>query len=67
MMLSHPFESVEDLLEVDAFQPETFQEAYKLCCDNYIHGDDLYDDLLDVDDNAAASDADEEFEDVNPS
>jgi ATP-dependent DNA helicase PIF1 len=66
MMLSHPFESVEDLLEVDGVQAETFQEAYELCCDNHTHGDDLYDEL-DVDDDEAEPDADDEFEDVNPS
>ncbi|KFG81443.1 ATP-dependent DNA helicase PIF1 [Metarhizium anisopliae] len=43
MVLSHPFEKVEDLLEVDGFQAETFQEAYELCCDNHKHGDELYD------------------------
>ncbi|KAK8912380.1 ATP-dependent DNA helicase pfh1 [Metarhizium anisopliae] len=66
MMLSHPFEKVEDLLEVDGFQAETFQEAYELCCDNHNHGDDLYDEL-DVDDDDTEFEADEEFEDVNPS
>ncbi|KAF5128325.1 hypothetical protein E5D57_009261 [Metarhizium anisopliae] len=66
MMLSHPFEKVEDLLEVDGFQAETFQEAYELCCDSHNHADDLYDEL-DVDDDDTESDADEEFEDVNPS
>ena len=66
MMLSHPFENVEDLLEVDGLQAETFQEAYELCCDNHTHGDDLYDEL-DVDDDEPELDADEEFEDVNPS
>ena len=49
MILSHPFENVEDLLEVDGLQAETFQEAYELCCDNHTHRDDLYDEL-DVDD-----------------
>jgi hypothetical protein len=66
MMLSHPFENVEDLLEVDGVQAETFQEAYELCCDNHTHGDDLYDEL-DVDDDEPEPDADDEFEDVNPS
>jgi len=66
MMLSHPFENVEDLLEVDGVQAETFQEAYELCCDNHTHGDDLYDEL-DVDDDEAEPDVDDEFEDVNPS
>jgi len=66
MMLSHPFENVEDLLEVDGVQAETFQEAYELCCDNHAHGDDLYDEL-DVDDDEPEPDADDEFEDVNPS
>ncbi|KID96258.1 ATP-dependent DNA helicase PIF1, partial [Metarhizium majus ARSEF 297] len=66
MMLSHPFEKVEDVLEVDGFQAETFQEAYELCCDSHNHVDDLYDEL-DVDDDDAEFDADEEFEDVNRS
>jgi ATP-dependent DNA helicase PIF1 len=66
MMLSHPFENVEDLLEVDGLQAETFQEAYELCCDNHTHRDDLYDEL-DVDDDEPEPDADDEFEDVNPS
>ena len=66
MMLSHPFESVEDLLEVDGVQAETFQEAYELCCDNHAHGDDLCDEL-DVDDDKPEPDADDEFEDVNTS
>lgn len=66
MMLSHPFENVEDLLEVDGSQAETFQEAYELCCDNHTHRDDLYDEL-DVDDDEPEPDADDEFEDVNPS
>ena len=67
MMLSHPFESVEDLLEVDGLQAETFQEAYELCCDNHTHEDDLYDEL-DVDDDEPDVDGtDEEFEDVDPS
>jgi hypothetical protein len=65
-MLSYPFENVEDLLEVDVVQAETFQEAYELCCDNHTHGDDLYDEL-DVDDDEPEPDADDEFEDVNPS
>jgi hypothetical protein len=66
MMLSHPFENVEDLLEVDGLQAETFQEAYELCCDNHTHRDDLYDEL-DVDDDEPEPDADDEFEDVNQS
>ncbi|OAQ58434.1 ATP-dependent DNA helicase PIF1 [Pochonia chlamydosporia 170] len=66
MMLSHPFEKVEDLLQVDGFLAETFQEAYELCCDNHNHGDDLYDEL-DVDDDDAESDGDDEFEAVDPS
>jgi hypothetical protein len=66
MILSYPFENAEDLLEVDGAQAESFQEAYELCCDNHTHGDDLYDEL-DVDDDEAESDADDEFEDVNPS
>jgi hypothetical protein len=66
MMLSHPFGNVEDLLEVDGVQAETFQEAYELCCDNHAHRDDLYDEL-DVDDDEPEPDADDEFEDVNPS
>ena len=64
MMLSHPFENVEDLLEVDGVQAETFQEAYELCSDNHAHGDDLYDEL-DVDDDEPEADADDEFEDVS--
>jgi len=66
MILSHPFENVEDLLEVDGLQAETFQEAYELCCDNHTHRDDLYDEL-DVDDDEPEPDADDEFEDVNQS
>ncbi|KID59396.1 ATP-dependent DNA helicase PIF1, partial [Metarhizium hybridum] len=66
MMLSHPFEKVEDVLEVDGFQAETYQEAYELCCDSHNHADDLYDEL-DVDDDDTEFDADEEFQDVNPS
>jgi hypothetical protein len=66
MTLSHPFENVEDLLELDGVQAETFQEAYELCCDNHAHGDDLYDEL-DVDDDDPEPDADDEFEDINPS
>ncbi|KAF5133825.1 hypothetical protein E5D57_004452 [Metarhizium anisopliae] len=66
MMLSHPFEKVEDVLEVDGFQAETYQEAYELCCDSHNHVDDLYDEL-DVDDDDTEFDADEEFQDVNPS
>jgi hypothetical protein len=63
-MLSHLFGNVEDLLEVDGVQAETFQEVYELCCDNHTHGDDLYDKLA-IDDNKAEPDADDEFEDVN--
>jgi hypothetical protein len=66
MMLSHPFENVEDLLEVDGLQAETFQEAYELCCDNHAHRNDLYDEL-DVDDDEPEPYADDEFENVNPS
>jgi PIF1-like helicase len=66
MMLSHPFENVEDLLEVDGLQAETFQEAYELCRDNHTHRDDLYDEL-DVDGDEPEPDADDEFEDLNPS
>jgi hypothetical protein len=35
VMLSHPFQNVEDLLEVDGVQAETFQEADELCCDMF--------------------------------
>ena len=63
-MLSHPFENVENLPEVDGLQAETFQEAYKLCCDNHTHRDDLYE-KLDVDNDEPEADADDEFEDVN--
>jgi hypothetical protein len=66
MILLYPFENVEDLLEVDGLQAETFQEAYELCCDNHTHRDDLYDEL-DVDDDEPEPDADDEFEDVNQS
>lgn len=67
MMLSHPFENMEDLLGVDGFQAETFQEAYQICCDNHTHGDDLYDELH-VDDDDAGSDGNEDdFEDIKPS
>jgi len=45
---------------VDGVQAETFQEAYELCCDNHTHGDDLYDEL-DVDDDEAEPDADDEL------
>lgn len=64
MMLSHPFENVEDLLEVEGVEAKTFQEVYELCCDNHAHGDDLYDEL-DVDDDEPELNADDEFEDVN--
>ncbi|KAK9311749.1 hypothetical protein V1524DRAFT_411423 [Lipomyces starkeyi] len=48
----------EDYL--DGLQAETFQEAYELCCDHHTHGDDLYDEL-DVDDDEAEPDADDEL------
>ena len=67
MMLSHPFEIVEDLLEVDGLQAETFQEAYEICCDNHTHEDDLYDELNVDDDEPDVDATDEDFEGVDPS
>lgn len=59
-MLSHPFKEVEDLLQVDGLQAETFQEAYEVCCDNHQHPDDFYDPLL-IDDGDGEPDNDNDF------
>jgi ATP-dependent DNA helicase PIF1 len=66
IILSYPFENMKDLLEVDGWQAETFQEAYKLYYNNHTYWDDLYDEL-DVDNDKPEPDTDNEFEDINPS
>lgn len=61
LMLRHPFVEMEDLLNVDGIECESFQEAFAYCEDSHIHDhDDFYDPLPSLDDEELSDGSDDD-------